>query len=283
MLRCNVIDHLPSYGSLTTLYREFGHDMSNLQKQRVLEVRHWTDTLFSFKATRDPSFRFQNGQFTMMGLEIDGRPLLRAYSLVSANHEENLEFFSIKVANGPLTSRLQHLKVGDEILVGRKPVGTLLLDNLLPGKTLYLLSTGTGLAPFLGVIKDPDVYERYERVVLVHGCRYVAELAYQDLITDELPNNEFFGDMVRDKLVYYPTVTRDQFRNTGRITDLIQSGKLFSDLGLPSFDVLHDRIMLCGSPGMLKDTQKILEDKGFVEGSSSTPGHFVIEKAFVEQ
>jgi len=257
--------------------------MSNLQKQRVLEVRHWTDTLFSFKATRDPSFRFQNGQFTMMGLEIDGRPLLRAYSLVSANHEENLEFFSIKVANGPLTSRLQHLKVGDEILVGRKPVGTLLLDNLLPGKTLYLLSTGTGLAPFLGVIKDPEVYERFERVVLVHGCRYVAELAYQDLITDELPNNEFFGDLVRDKLVYYPTVTRDEFRNTGRITDLIQSGKLFSDLGLASFEAEHDRVMLCGSPGMLKDTQKILEDKGFEEGSSSSPGHFVIEKAFVEQ
>ena len=283
MLRCNVNDQLPSYGSLTIPFSRVRQDMSNLQKQRVLEVKHWTDTLFSFKATRDPSFRFQNGQFTMMGLEIDGRPLLRAYSLVSANHEENLEFFSIKVANGPLTSRLQHLKVGDEILVGRKPVGTLLLDNLLPGKTLYLLSTGTGLAPFLSVIKDPDVYERYERVVLVHGCRYVAELAYQDLITDELPNNEFFGDMVRDKLMYYPTVTRDEFRNQGRITDLIQSGKLFSDLGLPSFDVENDRIMLCGSPGMLKDTQKILEDKGFVEGSSSTPGHFVIEKAFVEQ
>lgn len=257
--------------------------MSNLQKQRVLEVRHWTDTLFSFKATRDPSFRFQNGQFTMMGLEIDGRPLLRAYSLVSANHEENLEFFSIKVANGPLTSRLQHLKVGDEILVGRKPVGTLLLDNLLPGKTLYLLSTGTGLAPFLGVIKDPEVYERYERVVLVHGCRFVGELAYQELITDELPNNEFFGDMVRDKLLYYPTVTRDTFRNQGRITDLIRSGKLFADLGLAPFDAEADRIMLCGSPGMLKDTQQILEERGFVEGSSSTPGHFVIEKAFVEQ
>jgi ferredoxin/flavodoxin---NADP+ reductase len=257
--------------------------MSNLQKQRVLEVRHWTDTLFSFKATRDPSFRFQNGQFTMMGLEIEGRPLLRAYSLVSANHEENLEFFSIKVANGPLTSRLQHLKVGDEILVGRKPVGTLLLDNLLPGKTLYLLSTGTGLAPFLGVIKDPEVYERYERVVLVHGCRFVAELAYQDLITDELPNNEFFGDMVRDKLVYYPTVTRDEFRNQGRITDLIRSGKLFSDLGLASFDPENDRVMLCGSPGMLKDTQTILDERGFSEGSSSSPGHYVIEKAFVEQ
>jgi ferredoxin--NADP+ reductase len=257
--------------------------MSNLQKQRVLEVHHWTDTLFSFKATRDPSFRFQNGQFTMMGLEVEGRPLLRAYSLVSANHEENLEFFSIKVANGPLTSRLQHLKVGDEILVGRKPVGTLLLDNLLPGKTLYLLSTGTGLAPFLGVIKDPETYERFERVVLVHGCRYVAELAYQDLINKELPENEFFGDMVRDKLVYYPTVTRDEYRNTGRITDLIRSGKLFADVGTTPFDAAADRVMLCGSPAMLKETQEILEATGFVEGSSSSPGHFVIEKAFVEQ
>jgi len=257
--------------------------MSNLQKQRVLEVRHWTDTLFSFKATRDPSFRFQNGQFTMMGLEIDGRPLLRAYSLVSANHEETMEFFSIKVANGPLTSHLQHLKVGDEILVGRKPVGTLLLDNLLPGKTLYLLSTGTGLAPFLSVIKDPEVYERYERVVLVHGCRFVAELAYQELITDELPNNEYFGDMVREKLVYYPTVTREDYRNKGRITDLIRSGKLFSDIGQAPFDAENDRIMMCGSPAMLKDIQQILDEMKFEEGSSSTPGHYVIEKAFVEQ
>ncbi|GGF27826.1 ferredoxin--NADP(+) reductase [Aliidongia dinghuensis] len=257
--------------------------MSNLQKQRVLEVHHWTDTLFSFKATRDPSFRFQNGQFTMMGLEVDGRPLLRAYSLVSANHEENLEFFSIKVANGPLTSRLQHLKVGDEILVGRKPVGTLLLDNLLPGKTLYLLSTGTGLAPFLGVIKDPEVYDRFERIVLVHGCRFVAELAYQDLITKELPENEYFGDIVREKLVYYPTVTREEYRNTGRITALIRSGKLFSDIGQAPFDPEFDRVMLCGSPAMLKDIHQILDEQKFVEGSSSSPGHYVIEKAFAEQ
>lgn len=256
--------------------------MSNLNQETVLSVHHWTDTLFSFTCTRDTSFRFLNGQFTMVGLPAEGRPLLRAYSLASANYEESLEFLSIKVPDGPLTSRLQHLKVGDTILIGRKPTGTLLVDNLLPGKTLWLLSTGTGLAPFMSVIKDPEVYERYERVILTHTCRFQAELAYQRYITESLPQHEFLGDLIHGKLVYYPTVTRETFHNTGRITDLISSGKLFQDLGQAPFSVEHDRVMLCGSPHMLRDTRVLLEQAGLSEGNHARPGHFVIERAFVD-
>ncbi|HET6160358.1 MAG TPA: ferredoxin--NADP reductase [Dongiaceae bacterium] len=257
--------------------------MSNLNEERVLAVRHWTDNLFSFATTRDPGFRFQNGQFTMIGLRIEGKPLLRAYSMASANHEERLEFFSIKVANGPLTSRLQHLNEGDQILVGRKPTGTLLTDNLLPGKNLYLLGTGTGLAPFLSLIKDPETYERFERIILVHGCRRVAELAYTETITEQLPNDPFLGEFVKQQLIYYPTVTREPFRHNGRITALIQSGKLFEDIGLPPLDAANDRVMLCGSPHMLADLETVLAERDFKEGNHSVPGHFVIEKAFVER
>lgn len=257
--------------------------MSAIARERVLTVHHWTDTLFSFTCTRDPSFRFTNGQFAMIGLEVNGRPLLRAYSMVSANYEETLEFLSIKVPNGPLTSRLQHIREGDEVLIGRKPTGTLLVDNLLPGRTLYLLSTGTGLAPFMSIIKDPEVYDRFERVVLTHTCRTVAELAYEDLIQRVLPENEFFGEALKEKLIYYPTVTREPFRNPGRITDLIRSGKLFSDIGLPDLDRENDRVMICGSPDMLRDTTAIMEERGFIMGNMGEPGHFVIEKAFVER
>src|SRR5580692_8136951 len=205
--------------------------MSNFNQETVLSVRHWTDRLFSFKTTRNPAFRFQNGQFTMMGVEVRGRPLVRAYSLVSANYEEKLEFFSIKVADGPLTSRLQHLREGDPILVSRKATGTLVLDNLSAGKNLYLLGTGTGLAPFLSLIKDPETYERFERVVVVHGCRWRRELAYGDYISDDLPNDEFVGESARRQLVYYPTVTREAFRNQGRISLMLTTGKLTDDLG----------------------------------------------------
>jgi len=257
--------------------------MSNLHHERVLSVHHWTDTLFSFTTTRDPALRFKNGQFVMLGLEVDGKPLLRAYSIASANYEETLEFFSIKVQNGPLTSRLQHLKVGDEVIVGKKPTGTLLVDYLVPGRRLYLLGTGTGLAPYLSLIRDPETYETYEKVILVHGVRTVGELAYEDLITRELPENEYFGELVREKLIYYPTVTREPFRNQGRITDLITSGKLFADIGLPPLDREDDRIMLCGSPQFLDDMRTIMKDRGFEEGSTTEPGDFVIEKAFVEK
>jgi ferredoxin--NADP+ reductase len=257
--------------------------MSSLNVETVLAVHHWTDDLFSFQATRNRSFRFRNGQFTMIGLEVDGRPLLRAYSMASANYEDRLEFFSIKVSDGALTSRLRHINPGDPILIGRKPVGTLVLDHLLPGKRLYLLSTGTGLAPFLAIIKDPDTYDRFETVVLVHGCRTVAELAYGDHIRNELPNDEFLGHSVRRQLIYYPTVTREPFENRGRVTDLVASGKLFADLGLPAFNQSTDRIMLCGSPQMVTDMRALLAGHGCTEGHGSDPGHFVVERAFVER
>ena len=263
--------------------RDCGKAMSALNREQVLSVRHWTDTLFSFTTTRDPGFRFQSGQFAMMGLEVEGRPLLRAYSMASANHEDKLEFFSIKVPDGPLTSRLQNLKEGDRILVGRKPTGTLVQDNLLPGRNLFLIGTGTGLAPFLSLIKDPESYERYEKVVLVHGCRKVAELAYGEWIANEFPKDELLGEYVREKLLYYPTVTREPFRHRGRITELLTSNRLTDDLGLPMLDPEHDRAMLCGSPAMLKDLKVILEDLGFVEGSNNKPGSYVIERAFVER
>ena len=257
--------------------------MSAFTTETVLAVRHWTDTLFSFKTTRSQSFRFSNGQFTMLGLEDDGRPLVRAYSMASPNYDDALEFFSIKVPDGPLTSRLQHVKVDDPVLVGRKPTGTLVVDNLLPGRTLYLLSTGTGLAPFLSIIRDPETYERYETIVLVHGCRHVAELAYGERITGEWHGDELVGENISRQLIYYPTVTREPFRNRGRIDDLITSGRLFEDIGRDPIDAEHDRAMLCGSPDMLASMRTVLQERGFVEGSSHTPGTFVIEKAFVER
>jgi ferredoxin--NADP+ reductase len=257
--------------------------MSAFQRERVLSVEHWTDSLFSFTATRDPGFRFQNGQFAMIGLEVDGRPLMRAYSMASANHENALEFFSIKVPDGPLTSRLQKIREGDIILVGRKATGTLISGNLIPGKRLLLLSTGTGLAPFASLIKDPDVYENYETIILAHGCRQVSELAYGECVVAKLREDEFFGLLIENRLIYYPTVTREPFRNRGRITDLIAQGQLFSDVGLSGLDRETDRVMLCGSPGMLEELQAMLTARGFVEGNHSTPGHFVVEKAFVER
>ena len=258
--------------------------MSTFTTEHVLSVHHWNDTLFSFKTTRDLGLRFINGQFVMIGLEVDGRPLLRAYSIASPNYEEHLEFFSIKVQNGPLTSRLQHLKEGDTILVSRKPTGTLVMDDLLPGRNLYLLSTGTGLAPFMSIIQDPEAYERFEKIVLFHGVRYVSELAYEDFITRKLPHNEFFGDMVREKLVYYPAVTREPFRNQGRLTNLIESGKLTDDIGLPPLNPEQDRAMICGSTEMLKDTCDLLDRLGFhISPRIGQPGQYAIERAFVEK
>lgn len=227
-------------------------------------------------------FRFKSGHFTMIGLEDEGRPLLRAYSIVSANYEEELEFFSIKVPDGPLTSKLQNVKIGDEVYVNDKPTGTLTLDNILPGKNLYLFSTGTGLAPFISIIKDPEVYEKFDKIILTHGVRKVNELAYRDLVTDSLPSNEYFGEEVRDKLIYYPMVTREDYINQGRVTDLIASGKIFSDLGLPPLNPEHDRAMICGSPSMLKDICEILDGLGFTESHHGNVGSYVIERAFVE-
>ena len=258
--------------------------MSNLNTETVLSVHHWNDTLFSFKTTRDPGLRFENGQFVMIGMEVNGKPLMRAYSIASPNYEEHLAFFSIKVPDGPLTSRLQHLKVGDPLLVSRKPTGTLVLSDLLPGKRLFFFSTGTGLAPFISLIQDPEAYEQYDTIVLIHGVRTVSELAYQDFITKELPQHENFGDEVKQKLLYYPTVTREAYHNQGRLTDLIESGKLFEDLGIPPLNPETDRGMICGSPAMLDDTSVLLDKRGFkISPRIGDPGDYVIERAFVEK
>ncbi|WP_331346779.1 ferredoxin--NADP reductase [Cellvibrio sp. UBA7661] len=258
--------------------------MSAVNTQKVLSVTHWNESLFSFTTTRDDSFRFENGQFVMIGLEVDGKPLLRAYSIASPNYAEHLEFFSIKVPNGPLTSRLQNIQVGDDILVGKKPTGTLLLSDLKPGKHLYFLSTGTGLAPFISLIQDPETYEKFEKIILVHGVRHVNDLAYRDFITRELLENEFLGEEAKQKLIYYPTVTREPFINQGRLTDLLENGKLFADIGLPPFNPAHDRAMLCGSPAMLDDTCALLDKAGLIVSPRiGIAGDYVIERAFVEK
>jgi ferredoxin--NADP+ reductase len=258
--------------------------MSNFIEETVTAVQHWNETLFSFTTTRNQGLRFENGQFVMIGLEVDGRPLMRAYSIASPNYEEHLEFFSIKVQDGPLTSRLQHLKVGDKLLVSKKPTGTLVLSDLKPGKRLFMFSTGTGLAPFMSLIQDPEAYEQYEQLILIHGVRMVSELAYERFITEVLPLNEYFGDQVCRKLLYYPTVTRESYKNQGRLTDLIQSGKLFADLNIAPLDPKTDRGMICGSPSMLEDTSKMLDELGFViSPKRGVQGDYVIERAFVEK
>ena len=258
--------------------------MVALATEHVIDVHHWNDSLFSFRTTRDPGFRFDSGQFVMIGLEVDGRPLMRAYSIASANYEEHLEFFSIKVPNGPLTSRLQHLKPGDPLIVSRKPTGTLVLNDLKPGKHLYLLGTGTGLAPFLSLVRDPETYERFDKIVVAHGVRNVNDLAYQHYLEHELPQHEYLGELVREKLIYYPTVTRESFRNQGRITDAIVDGAMSQAIGLPPLDPASDRVMLCGSPSMLEDTCALLDTRGFqVSPRTREPGDYVIERAFVEK
>ena len=264
---------------LTPPTRSYPH----LSAETVLGVQHWTDRLFSFTTTRDRSLRFENGQFAMIGLEIEGKPLLRAYSLASANYEEQLEFLSISVPDGPLTSQLSKIRVGDVVLVGRKPTGTLLVDNLRPGRNLYLLATGTGLAPFMALIKDPAVYERFDRVILAHGVRVSGELAYANHIRHELPRHEFLGEDVAAKLLYYPTVTREEYQTTGRLTDLIESGRMFADLGIEPLDPEQDRVMICGSEAMLADLEAMLERRGFDEGNNASPGAYVVEKAFAQR
>jgi len=262
--------------------------------ETVLDVRHWTDAYFSFTTTRDDGFRFDNGQFVMIGLEVeqaDGsrKPLMRAYSIASPNWEEQLEFFSIKVQDGPLTSRLQHIRPGDSILIGRKPTGTLLISDVHPGRNLYLLATGTGLAPWLSVAMDPATYERFEKVIICHGVRSEPDLAYRDYITCALPRHELLGDVIGKQLLYYPAVSREDFfwhgrLQRGRITDLLESGRIASDLGLAPLDPAHDRAMICGSPQMLADFRAILDRRGFTASTRiGTAGEYVFERAFVEK
>jgi len=258
--------------------------MAAFDTQKVTSVHHWNESLFTFTCTRAPSLRFESGHFVMVGLMLDGKPLMRAYSIASAHYEEELEFFSIKVPNGPLTSRLQHLQVGDDVLIGRKPTGTLVLTDLLPAKNLFLFATGTGLAPFMSIIRDPDTYDRFEKVILVHGVRIGSELAYRELISEGLPKHDYLGEQVRDKLIYYPTVTREAFRNQGRLTTLIENGKLCGDIGLPPLNPTTDRAMICGGPAMLADLRVVLDGLGFeISQGIGDAGHYVIERAFVEK
>ena len=253
-----------------------------LLKEKVTEIHHWTDKTFSFKTTRDMSFRFKNGEFAMIGLEIDGKPLLRAYSVVSPNHEDHLEFLSIKVPNGPLTSKLQHIKINDEIIVNSKPTGTLVCDYLLPGRNLFLFSTGTGLAPFMSIVRDPETYEKFEKIILTHTVRTSKELAYKDLLKN-LNNDEIYSEVTRNNFIYFNTVTREKWDNEGRITDWIKENTLWKKVGVESFKPEIDRVMICGSEEMTFDLKKIFEKLGSKEGSTKVQGGFVIEKAFAEK
>ncbi|MEM7734532.1 MAG: ferredoxin--NADP reductase [Deinococcota bacterium] len=253
--------------------------------QQVLSVHHWNDRLFSFRVTRDPGFRFRNGQFVMVGLpatEVESKPVMRAYSIASPNYEEHLEFFSIKIDDGALTSRLQHLHEGDHVLLSTKPVGTLVLDDIKPGKRLFLLATGTGLAPYLSTVRDLETYDRFEQVILVHCVRRCVDLAYRELLTRELQQDPYLGEMAREQLRYLPVVTREPFVLGQRIPELIASGTLTRHLGLGPLDRAKDRAMLCGSLPMLRDTQAALEALGFeISPNQGLAGDFVIERAFV--
>ena len=255
---------------------------ASLSEQRVRNVRHWTDELFSFRLTRPQSFRFRSGEFVMLGLMIDGKPLLRAYSIASAAWDDGLDFYSIKVSDGPLTSRLQKIEDGDAVLLGKKPTGTLVLDALIPGRRLFMLSTGTGVAPFASLVREPETYEKYESVVLTHTCRNIPDLAYSKRLFDTISEDPLVGEAAKEKLIYYPTVTREDFQNKGRVTDLLRSNRLFTDLEIEKFDPQKDRIMICGSTAMISDVRDIVEAAGFAEGSNAAPGQYVVEKAFAD-
>lgn len=248
---------------------------------RVSNIRHWTDRTFSFNCERPASFRFRSGEFAMIGLVVDGKPLLRAYSIASPSWDDDLEFYSIKVEDGPLTSRLQHIREGDEIVMRPKPVGTLVHDALTPGKRLFFFSTGTGIAPFASLIREPESYDRFDQVILTHTCRQVAELGYGYDLIDRIRGDEMLSEMVGDKLMHIATTTREDSPKMGRMTDWIRDGRLAEETGAP-LNPETDRIMICGSMAMLQEHKAICEELGFVEGSNSEPGQFVIEKAFVD-
>ena len=253
-----------------------------LLSETVIDIKHWTNKTFSFKTTRNKTFRFKNGEFAMIGLEVENRPLLRAYSIASPNHEDHLEFLSIKVPNGPLTSKLQHIKLKDQILINSKSTGTLVCDYLLPGRNLFLLSTGTGLAPFMSIIRDPETYEKFNKVILTHTVREVKELAYKDFL-ENLNSDELYSEITKGNFLYFNSVTREDFERTGRITTWIDDNKLTNYLNIENFDPKLDRVMICGSEDMTFDLKKLFEKKGSSEGSTQIQGGFVIEKAFAEK
>lgn len=249
---------------------------------RVLSVTHWNDRLFHFTVERPQSFRFRSGEFVMIGLLGDNqKPLLRAYSIAAPFWSDTLAFYSIKVQDGPLTSKLQNIQVGDHIIMKTKPVGTLVLDALIPGKRLYMIATGTGIAPFASLIKDPEVYEQFDDVILTHTCRDRDELRYGEWLVEETKKDELIGEMAEEKLRYYPTTTREESPKMGRITTLIEQGGLFEDLNVPHFDPAQDRVMICGSMGLNTDVKALLEAAGLEEGANSKPATYVLEKAFV--
>ena len=251
-------------------------------KEKVIDIHHWTDKTFSFKTTRNLSFRFKNGEFAMIGLEIDTKPLLRAYSVVSPNHEDHLEFLSIKVPNGPLTSKLQHIDINDEVLINSKSTGTLVCDYLLPGRNLYLFSTGTGLAPFMSIVRDPETYEKFDNVILTHTVRTIKELAYKDLLQN-LNNDDIYSHVTKGKFEYFNTVTREKWERVGRITDWIKNKTLWKAVKQENFNSELDRVMICGSEEMTYELKEIFEGLGSKEGSTKVQGGFVIEKAFAEK
>ncbi len=257
--------------------------MASYTSERVLEVRHWSDKLFSFRTTRSAGFRFENGQFIMLGLEVEGRKIVRAYSIASANYEEYLEFYSIKVPQGPLTSRLQHIERDSSLWVSSKPTGTLVVRDVRAGKRLFLLATGTGIAPFLSIVKDPETYEKFEQVILLRGARTNADLAYGDATIDRLRHDPDLGELIGGRLLDYPTVTREVVRNRGRVTTAIEGGRVFSDLGIPPLDRENDRFMICGNMRMLADAGRILEARGLtVSPQIGMQGDYLVERAFVE-
>ena len=272
-----------SVGSATLLELEHMAEKKKLHLLKVTWVHHWSDGLFSFRVERPPSFRFRSGEFVMIGLKDGDKPLMRAYSIASPSWEDHLEFFSVKVPGGPLTSRLQHLQVGNHIFVSNKPVGTLIIDALQPGKRLFMVGTGTGLAPFLSVLRDPETFEKFDEVVITHTVREEQELAYRDFLETEIHQDELFGDLLEGRFTYYPTVTRGDFRTKGRITDRIRAGEFARDLGLIGnrFNPETARVMVCGSLAFNKDMAAMLEEHGLVEGHNNAPGGFVLEKAFV--
>jgi len=258
-----------------------------INKERVLEVEHFTDRLFRIKLTRDKALRFRDGEFLMIGLDHfseklqKNKPIMRAYSVISPSHQETLEFYSIKVQDGPLTSKFQHIQVGDEVLVNTKSVGTLITTNVKSGRTLYMMATGTGIAPFLSLIRGFDIYDDYDNVVLLHGVRNVKDLSFDDYLTN-LNEDEIYKEITQGKFKYYPTVTREDFKNQGRVTDAMYSGKVQEALGLEEFDKEKDRVMICGSMGMNLELQEYFEELGLTEGTMKAPGEYVLEKAFVD-
>lgn len=251
--------------------------------QTVTSVNHYTDRLFSFRVTRPQSLRFRSGEFVMIGLlDENEKPLLRAYSIASPSWDDELEFYSIKVKDGPLTSKLQNIKIGDNIIVRPKPVGTLVLDALLPAKRIYLIATGTGFAPFASLIRDPDLYERYDQIILCHTCRDLPELEYSKKLVNSLQDDPLIGEFIGDKLKFYPTTTREISKNMGRITKLLTDGTIENKFNLPPLNPDTDRLMVCGSIGLNNDIKEICNTAGLIEGSNSSPSHYVVEKAFVD-